>query len=102
MKKIINGKKYDTETAEFIRSRSNLENGFRNIYEELYRKKTGEYFLYGEGGPMTCYAESMPNSQNGMTGGQAIIPLTEDEAKEWTATHQTVECYEEIFGEVEE
>ena len=55
MKKIINGKLYDTETAKLI-GRSYHGEGprdFRHYSEELYRKRTGEYFLYGEGGPMS-------------------------------------------------
>jgi len=52
MKKIINGKRYDTETAQLIGSASySNRTDFRFWSEELYRKKTGEFFLYGEGGP---------------------------------------------------
>ena len=47
MKKIINGRLYDTGTAKEIGC---YENGygagdFRYYYESLYRKRTGEYFL---------------------------------------------------------
>lgn len=50
MKKIINGKKYDTESAQEICSRSSGHYGdFHRVAETLYRKKTGEFFLYGEG-----------------------------------------------------
>ena len=39
---------------------------------------------------------------DGRTGGENIIPLSLDEAKEWVATHSTVEIYETLFGEVAE
>ena len=100
MKKIINGKKYDTETAKLCASGGNGRSDFSRCYEELYRKKTGEYFIYGEGGPMSKYSRSI--DQNSWSGGEDILPVTEAEAKEWAEKHCTVEEYEEIFGEVEE
>ena len=55
MKKIINGRKYDTETAKEIGYWSNGYpcSDFNHCEETLYLKKTGEYFLYGEGGALT-------------------------------------------------
>ena len=52
MKKIINGKKYDTNTATKV---ADYWNGygasdFNYVSEELYLKNTGEYFLlFGSG-----------------------------------------------------
>ena len=56
MKKIINHKMYNTETAERLASSSNGYgyDDFRYMEEQLYRKKTGEFFLYGEGGALSC------------------------------------------------
>lgn len=102
MKKIINGKVYDTDTAKELGCYSN-GGGWRDFshYEEtLYRKKTGEYFLYGEGGPMTRYAEAQ--GQNQWSGGSRIMPMTYDEAAKWAEENLTAEEYEEIFGEVVE
>ena len=102
MKKIINGKKYDTETATPVASFSN-SGGWRDFahYEEtLYRKKTGEFFLYGEGGPMTKYARS--TGLNSWSGGDGFEPLTEDEAKLWLERFSDTETYEAQFGAVEE
>lgn len=61
MKRYINGKVYDTSTAQEIGSYANAGNwrDFSHYEETLYRKRTGEYFLHGEGGPMTAYRESM-------------------------------------------
>lgn len=101
MKKIINGKKYDTDTARKLASYGNglLPNDFRCIEESLYQKKTGEYFLYGEGGPMTKYAVSCGN--NSTTGSSMITPISEAEARAWVEEHAN-DLYEEIFGAVEE
>lgn len=101
MKKIINGKKYDTDTAECVSCWSNGYGcgDFQYAEERLFRKKTGEFFLHGEGGAMSNYAESYGNERY---GGEKIIPLSENEAKEWAERNLDVEEYEAIFGEVEE
>lgn len=99
MKRIINGKKYDTTTAKEVASRWSGE-GFSRVDETLYRKKTGEFFLHGAGGPMTGYAETV--SQNCWTGGAKIIPLTEEEARQWAEQWLDGDQYEKIFDEVEE
>lgn len=101
MKKIINGKVYDTETAQKVGFWSNSlgYNDFNWREESLYRKKTGEYFLYGEGGPRTNYAERVGNMWG---SGERIMPLTFAEAKKWAEEHLDGEDYEKIFGEVTE
>ena len=100
MKKIINGKKYDTETATNVAMWDNERyRDFAHCREELYRKRTGEYFLHGPGGPMSKYRKSDGNTTS---GGEDIIPLTYDEAKEWGEKKLTADEYEEVFGEVEE
>lgn len=101
MKKIINGKKYDTETAKFI---GNMDNGhcgtdFDFIAEGLYRKKNGEFFVYGQGGARTRYAR---RDGDMICGGSEIVPLSEDEAKEWVERYLDTDKYEKIFGEVAE
>lgn len=100
MKKIINGKLYDTETAKKIASCYHGEStrDFRYYSESLYRKRTGEYFLAGEGGPMSKYAKSA--GQNSWTGGEAIIPLTYSEATEWAEREMDADDYQAEFGQV--
>jgi hypothetical protein len=101
MKKIINGKKYDTDTAKILGSAGYSHPGdFNHWKETLYIKKTGEFFLHGIGGPMSKYAHRV--SLNEWTGGEKIIPLTREEARKWIEKNLDVEEYEEIFGEVEE
>ena len=101
MNRIINGKKYNTETAECVGAWDNgfSYNDFNYTGEELYRKKSGEFFLYGESGALGKYAVWHGNSGG---GGKEIIPLSEDEARQWAEEHLSADTYEEIFGEVEE
>lgn len=101
MKKIINGKVYDTDKAEElgIYEYSNPSD-FRHISETLYRKRTGEFFIWGAGGPMTKYARAV--EQNSWSGGQRIMPMSFAEAREWAEEHLDADDYEKIFGEVVE
>lgn len=102
MKKIINGKMYNTETATVKGEYSNSYSvsDFKYFEETLYQKKTGEFFLYGEGGPLSPYKEVLGDS--GATGGEKILPLSLDEAKKWAEENLTADEYIGIFGEVEE
>ncbi|MFZ2207387.1 MAG: hypothetical protein WAV22_01820 [Porticoccaceae bacterium] len=102
MRVIIDGKKYDTDTAEHIASASysGSRSDFQWWEEDLYRKRTGEFFLSGAGGPMTRYAAAV--DQNSWTGGSRIIPLSEEEAREWLERHADAETYEQVFGAVPE
>ncbi len=102
MKKIINKKMYNTETAEEIKSISYGRNRFDySYYEEgLYQKKTGEFFLYGFGGPASKYRKEV--APHSWENGENIIPLTLDEAKDWCAMYISPDRYEAIFGPVEE
>lgn len=101
MKKIIGGKKYDTETATVICENSFGEStsDFTYYEETLYQKKNGEFFLFGTGGAMTKYSEGNGSSS---WGSSKIIPLSWDEAKEFVEDHGDVDDYEALFGEVEE
>lgn len=102
MKKIINGKVYDTETAKEVGKWENYGSwrDFSHMEEILYQKRTGEFFLFGAGGPQTKYAESA--GQNSWTGGSKIIPLSWDSARAWAEENLDAGDYESIFGEVAE
>lgn len=101
-KMIINGKLYNTETATYVGGYSNSLsiNDFNYYDEDLYRKSTGEYFLSGEGGPLSKYAEYLDGGCR--TYGKDIFPLSLDEAKKWVEHHMSAEDYIDEFGEVEE
>ena len=102
MRKVIKNKVYDTITARLQGEYGNgySISGFRHVREDLYLKKTGEFFLHGAGGPMSKYAQPIEN--NGRSGGEEIIPLTYEEAKEWAEAHLEADEYEAIFGPVSE
>ena len=98
---IINGKKYDTETAKELANDSFLYPGdFRYWSETLYQKRNGEYFLHGEGGPLSQYARFV--GMTARTNGEKIIPFTIEEAMQWAEKHLEGNEFEKIFGEVEE
>ena len=102
MRKIICGKLYDTEKAKELGFWCNAGSwrDFSHKEETLYRKKTGEFFLYGQGGPMTNYAEA--TGTNSWSGGERIMPLTFQEARKWAEEKLQADEYEAIFGEVTE
>ena len=101
MKQIINNRRYDTETGELLGSDSySNKRDFYHWTEELYRKRNGEFFLYGEGGPNTKYAHSV--GLNEWTGGEKIIPLTADAARKWAEEHLEADEYEKIFEVIED
>lgn len=102
MRKIIDGKKYDTDTATEVADWHNdcAKSDFGFVHEWLYRKRTGEYFLYGEGGPETRYAEAYPGG--GWQWGAGLVPLSYDEARRWAEERLDADEYEAEFGEVSE
>lgn len=101
MKKIIDGKKYDTDTAtELAEWKHDWPRGINRVRETLYRKRTGEYFLLGEGGPDSRYAEQTGISS--WSEGWRIMPYTYEQAQEWAGRCLDVDEYESIFGEVSE
>ncbi len=102
MKKVLNGKVYDTDSARKMAFWSNGlgYNDFKHCEETLYLKKTGEFFLYGAGGPMSRYTVS--KGDNTWSGGEMIIPLSLEAAQKWAEEHLDGDEYEEIFGVVED
>ena len=95
MKKIINGKLYDTATAKML-GLDGGGDGFKAWHEELYQKRTGEFFLYVLGVAMTKYAQAL--GDNSWSGGEKITPLSLAAAREWAEEHLDADVYGEIFG----
>ena len=80
MKRVINGKLYNTNTAvELACYEANATDSLNYITERLYRKRTGEYFIHGEGGTRTRYAAS--DGDGWSRGGEAIFPLNVKDRK---------------------
>ena len=96
MKKVVDGKMYNTETAEMVASWDNgySDSDFRCCSETLYRTKKGTFFLHGEGGAMTSWASSRGNI---FDWGENVRPLTDEEAKEWLEHHDEVDALERLF-----
>ncbi len=102
MNKVIRGKRYDTDTATLVYTWSNNYQylDFNYIEKSLYRKRTGEYFLYVWGGANTTYAKRV--GSNSWSGGEYIKPISIDKAKEWLEENADADTYEKEFGTVEE
>lgn len=101
MKRIINGKRYDTDTAQFIKTYSSglSISDFRYYDETLYLKKTGEFFLYATGNGASEYAGKYGDLRG---PGEKIVPLTLDEARSWVEKIEDPDLYEELFDVEEE
>jgi hypothetical protein len=101
MRKIIDGKTYDTETALRISGWSYGQYGdFNRCEETLFKTRKGAWFIYGEGGARSQYGQSV--GQNSMSGGHKLFLVTEEEAKAFVEKHGDPETYFENFGEPEE
>lgn len=100
MKTTIHRKKYDTDTAEKICGFSIYDCDIGHTSETLYRKKTGEFFLYCEGGPMALYGK--PDEDGVKCSSADIFPYSDEYAKKFVEEYGSVGKYKELFGEVEE
>lgn len=80
MKKIINGRLYDTDTAKEVGYDNDNPTG--NWSETLYKKRTGEFFI----------------SHWDAWNGDYIEPISYSEAKNWMEDHGSVDEYAALFG----
>ena len=102
MRRVIRGKMYNTDSAKKVGEDYNNvpTNDFTFWEEDLYRKRTGEFFLHCFGGPLSKHGE---HSSDGSAGwGERIVPLSIERAKEWAENHLSGEEYEKIFEVAEE
>ena len=98
MKDIIDGKRYDTDTAEEIATGSSSgahPGDFEYYRETLYKTDNGAWFLAGKGGPKTKYASPVPGG--GLSGGSGIHPLTSGETMSWMEAHSRLRALEKHF-----
>lgn len=84
MKKVINGKLYNTDTAKEIGYDNDNPTG--NWYEYLYQKKTGEFFVEHWDAWSGCH----------------IDPISFREAQEWVEKHMDGDDYCKLFGDPDE
>lgn len=97
MRKYINGNRYDTDTAVEL---GRWENGstpydFDWVRETLFRTKAGLYFIHGEGGANTRYSQDL--GENRWSGGERIVPMTQDSAREWAEQHLDADQVDQAF-----
>lgn len=103
MKKHINGKLYNSEAGKVIGTWNNgCSSDLDAVEESLILKSSGEFFIYGYGGPRTPYARAVPYNSNCWSSGGDIFPLTYDEAKKWALEYLSVDEYDACFGELVE
>ena len=103
MRKIIDGKVYDTTTATEICDISPSgysQNDFNHEDTRLYRSPKGAYFVAGNGGARSRWAH--PVGQNGSTDGDGLVLIDETEARSLTEQHAPAATYSQFFGEPEE
>lgn len=83
MRRVINGKVYDTDTATHVCAlRCTASRGDFYYHDtSLYRTARGAFFIAGQGGPASMW--SHPVGNNGSTGGDGIRVVTEDEARQY-------------------
>jgi hypothetical protein len=98
MKRIVNGKRFDTEKAALVAEHSSpyYATDFHHYHEGLYRTAKGSWFLAGEGNAMSKYSS---RCADGRGYGEGIIPLSSEEAREWLEGHGEVDAVEKHFGE---
>jgi hypothetical protein len=102
MKKIINNKVYDTDTAMLVAraDHDNIKDATGNTCKQaLYRKKTGELFVHLESGTSLTLHSVL---QSDYRQGRGIYPLTYEQAKKWAEDELSADIWEHIFGESDE
>lgn len=98
MIKIIHKKRYDTATATEVAAASNGygRNNFKHQRETLYITESGSWFLHGEGGPLSKYAEHYGNHKS---DGEDLREMTPDEAYVWLESNQRIEAIDRYFAD---
>ena len=98
MKKIIKGSVFDTTTAKHLGGYSYLKPGdFSYFSENLYKTRSGKYFIHGVGGSASPYSKQV--SQNEWEAGETIFAVSMERAKDWAEENLDGDTYIEIFGE---
>lgn len=103
MKKIIKNKVYDTDTAQLIKQADhpNITNGEGSCKQSLYRKKTGDYFLFVDGARTDVF-HNLALDNNAHDRESHIYPLTYEQARAWAESEMTADEWLENFEPVED
>ena len=70
-----------------------------NLRSKVEKKKTGEYFVYASGGAQSNFGDCYGGHD---CSGEKFIPMSVEQAQQWSEEYLTVEKYVEIWGEPEE
>lgn len=99
MKRIIDGRRFDTDTAVKLGEISFGDSrDFGRFEEALYRTpRSGAYFLAGSGGPRSHYAVS--DRPGEWRSGSKITPLDKADALAWAERNLPAEQIEAIFAD---
>ena len=102
MKRIIEGKRFDTDKAIEVGSYDHGcypgSGDFSHWSATLYKTpRSGRFFLAGEGGGMTKFACHSP--YGGSCGGEKLIPMEREEALAWAERYLDADVVEEHFGD---
>lgn len=97
MIKIIDGKRYNTETAEKLcQLASTNDSGSFDWHETyLYRTRLGRFFVAGHGNARSMWAETV--SQNTWGSGSGLRAISEDEALGYLEEVGATEYIEKYF-----
>ena len=102
MNKIIEGRRYNTESATLLAhwsvGFSPRDNDYYNEY--LYVTKSGNYFLYGKGNAGSKYNTRI--QENAYTGSEDIEPIPYERARKYAEVHLKPEEYEAIFEVIDD
>ena len=99
MKRVIEGKRYDTETADCVADISprRYANDASNFHWEdtyLYRTKKGAWFIAGKGHAASRWATACGN---GYGPGSGLQVVTAEDARLFLEQYGTVEDVEQYF-----
>ena len=99
MRRVIDRKIYDTETAEEIAFIGNQLDRGNFQWEEtyLYRTQKGTWFMAGSGGPASAWKRKCGDMWG---GGEGILPCSSDiEVMELLELHGRSALIEQYFGD---
>jgi hypothetical protein len=98
MKRIVNGKRYDTDAATLVATDKGSDRGSFDYYEEeLYRTRSGAWFVHGYGHARSRWATSA--GQYSWAPGEGIEPMTPDDARTWLEGHGKTDALEQHFAD---
>lgn len=95
--KIVNGKRYSTETSTKICTfESDVgPSDFKFEKTALFRTPKGRFFLAGYGGALSHW--SVLSERNGQIGGEGLTPIDAEAARSFAELHADADIVAEFF-----